>query len=457
MPRNALTVGWVLMLAGACAWAQESVGPLRLPCEFCAGITTDGTDLWCVDRRARTIQRVDPTTGASLKTIAVDDVHSAGLEWWDGRLYLVKGRERALCRINPDDGTVDLTVPLNGRSPTGIVIHQGTAWIADWNSPTLEIRDLTADGQLIDTLPAPHNPLWGGAYLDGVLWFVAPDHRLAYAMDAGTGAVLGALPTPMDKPSYVVALDGELAVGSWQTNALVRVPIDMEVARANLPAQAPIAGAGVTASARSERPNMPAAIAVGVLVLAALAVGLLVWRRRAGAATGDYATHPEVLYTFLAIDVRGSTELKAGRDPVSVRRTFDEYHAWVRRHAEARQGEVYSRSGDGVLCRFARATDALTTARSLRADLEAFNAQHNRLGSTLHIGMGLHTGPLLEAPGEDRGQVSSATLDFAMKLQAQASPEEILLSEDTLSRLPDREGIVEAGMLFSQKPVYRLS
>ena len=38
-----------------------------------------------------------------------------------------------------------------------------------------------------------------------------------------------------------------------------------------------------------------------------------------------------------------------------------------------------------------------------------------------------------------------------------AAPDEILLSEDTLSRLPSREGIVEAGMLFSQKPVYRLS
>lgn len=42
-----------------------------------------------------------------------------------------------------------------------------------------------------------------------------------------------------------------------------------------------------------------------------------------------------------------------------------------------------------------------------------------------------------------------------MKLRARTAPDEILLSEDTLGRLPGREGIVEAGMLFSQKPVYR--
>lgn len=453
---GALVVGCMILLAMRSVCAQETIGPLQLPTQFCAGITTDGTHLWCVDRKAREIVCVDPKTGEALKSIAVDDVHSAGLEWWNGRLYLVKGRDRVMCRIDPADGTVELTVPLNGRSPTGIVIREGKAWVADWLSPTIEIRDLTEDGKLVETIPSPHSPLWGGTYLDGVLWFVAPDHRLAYGIDAETGAVVGALPTPMDKPTYVVALDGELALGSWQANTLSRVPIDMEVARANLPERPQIGTTGIPA--RTDRRRTVALIAVALLLAGAAATAVLfAWRRRRGAADEDYATRPEVLYTFLAVDVRGSTEMKAGREPVSVRRTFDDYHAWVRRHVEAHRGEVYSRSGDGVLCRFARASDALAAARSLRDHLAAFNASHNLLGSPLRVGMGLHTGPLLEAPGDDRGQVSSATLDFAMKLQAQAAPEEILLSEDTLSRLPSREGIVEAGMLFSQKPVYRLS
>ncbi len=202
------------------------------------------------------------------------------------------------------------------------------------------------------------------------------------------------------------------------------------------------------------RPRWPLPLILVAIALSA-AGGALVWRwhkRR----ERDYARVPEVLYTFLAVDVRGSTALKTGQDPVSVRRTFDAYHGWVRRTASAHNGEVYSTSGDGVLCRFARATEAVAAARELRSSLDAFNTEANLLPRPVTIGMGLHTGPLLATGREDHGTVSSATLDVAMKIQAQAEPGEILVSAETATRLALGEELRDAGTVLGEMSVYRV-
>jgi beta-glucosidase-like glycosyl hydrolase/class 3 adenylate cyclase len=232
------------------------------------------------------------------------------------------------------------------------------------------------------------------------------------------------------------------------------------VATCPLPADAAGKLVAVTATAEglaperlvltSGRVSWPAA----VLLILAVALGAGLWHRRRRA---DYARVPEVLYTFVAVDVRDSTAAKAGQDPAAVRRTFDAYHQWVRTTMRSCHGDAYSTSGDGVLSRFARAADALAAGRALRDGLAEFNEQSNRLSQPLAIGIGIHTGPVLEKAREEHGRVASTTLDVAMKLQAHAGAGEILLSAETASRLPSREGLQEAGKVLGEITVYRAS
>jgi class 3 adenylate cyclase len=262
-----------------------------------------------------------------------------------------------------------------------------------------------------------------------------------------------------------VELAVDALLGAGDAGGLLS-PVSIPGARYDLAENAPAIPGALASSTqeqtgeRADRTTEPAPrrqpywlIAVAALVVAGIAL-ICVWRWHR-LRTADYARLPEVLYTFLAVDVRGSTGLKAGHDPVSVRRTFDAYHEWIRETVRGHQGEVYSTSGDGVLCRFARAGEALDAARELRASLDTFNSEANQLSEPLLIGMGLHTGPLLETPGEEHGTVSSTTLDLAMKLEAQAEPREILLSGETVVRLPSREGIQEAGRVHGEVAVYR--
>jgi len=332
-----------------------------------------------------------------------------------------------------------------------VLVRGGRVYVPDWSRPFVYVHD-AATGELIDQKPSPPNPVWGAAQSERYLWFINPHTQMAYAIEPEAWLLAAALPIPVNRPAGAVMIEDRLWVADWQADTLTVIAADVQpgVNLAGLDSPIPTILEAGRAGALRRWWWLGAALVVALAGVAA--IWLAVRRRRR-----DYALLPEVLYTFLAIDVRGSTELKQGEDAVSVRRTFDAYHRWVRQTVREHHGEVYSTSGDGVLCRFTRATDALVAARALRDALDGFNADHNLLAGPMLIGMGLHTGPLLEGDGDERGTVASATLDFAMKLQGQAAPREILLSGETVARLPSREGIQEAGQLFRQMAVYRVA
>lgn len=137
-------------------------------------------------------------------------------------------------------------------------------------------------------------------------------------------------------------------------------------------------------------------------------------------------------YSFLFVDVVGSRRMKLGQDADLVHRSFDAYHAAVARWVEQSRGEVYSSSGDGIMCRFARADDAVRAARSIMNGLGAFNATGNRLQAPFRVRVGIATGPAPDIDSSGGGRVAGEVLDRAYAVQECAEPGEIIVCENTL-------------------------
>jgi DNA-binding NtrC family response regulator len=141
--------------------------------------------------------------------------------------------------------------------------------------------------------------------------------------------------------------------------------------------------------------------------------------------------------TVLSLDIVESTAIKRGQDRPRVESTFAAFHEWVEEQARSARGEVYSRSGDGVLLAFPVADDALHCGQALLDGLAGFNEASNQLAAEVMVRIGLHTGDLPLAPRSERGRVSSSTLDTAAKLQEAAHPGELLVSAATHAALTD--------------------
>jgi len=158
-----------------------------------------------------------------------------------------------------------------------------------------------------------------------------------------------------------------------------------------------------------------------------------------GQALSDFLKLSARTSTFVSIDVVGSTALKAGETEQDVLYTFLAYHKLVSEVSYQHHGEVIHITGDGLMCRFQKASDAAAMTASVLNTIPEFNKKQNRLSHALLIRIGLHTGEVLEGEGQEGGQIISQTLDITAKLQQAAEAGHARLSEATVSAIADGE------------------
>jgi len=140
-------------------------------------------------------------------------------------------------------------------------------------------------------------------------------------------------------------------------------------------------------------------------------------------------------WTYLAVDVAGSTALKSGADALAVEYTFAEFHRYVAHHVAAHGGRIHSASGDGTIAMFADERSAVAAAETMQRGMLSFNQARNRLGRSLVIRAGIHSG-LVVAPGGDPAQVQfSEVLDHTSHLQQAAPPGGVAISHEALTRV----------------------
>jgi class 3 adenylate cyclase/CheY-like chemotaxis protein len=137
--------------------------------------------------------------------------------------------------------------------------------------------------------------------------------------------------------------------------------------------------------------------------------------------------------TFVSVDVVGSTQIKTGQNEQDIIYTFLAYHKLVSDLAYTHHGEVTNITGDGMMCRFQRALDAVGLAKTILAELPSFNKKQNRLTQPLPLRIGVHTGEVYESESLSSGQLISKTLDITAKLQQGAEANHALFSEATAS------------------------
>lgn len=169
------------------------------------------------------------------------------------------------------------------------------------------------------------------------------------------------------------------------------------------------------------------------------------------------------MMTFLSVDVVGSTAMKTGEPEQDIMATFLAYHKQASDLAYAHHGEVINIAGDGLMCRFQRADDALRMGESLLVELPRFNKQHNRLARPLKLRVGIHTGDVQRMEGLATNQWISRTIDLAAKIQECARADSVMLSEPSYLALTEgKDAIARAGWnaelqmnLFSYAPGVR--
>ncbi|MCZ6523986.1 MAG: adenylate/guanylate cyclase domain-containing protein, partial [Alphaproteobacteria bacterium] len=183
--------------------------------------------------------------------------------------------------------------------------------------------------------------------------------------------------------------------------------------------------------------------------------------QRGGAAQVDSV---ERELTVMFTDIAGFTSLSEGRPAEQVAAFLNEHFALIAAEVEAEGGTVDKFIGDSVMAFWgapeAQADHALRACRAVRAIAAAQAAanQRRRARGEPPVGLriGLHSGPVtvgnIGAPGRMNYTIVGDTVNVAQRLEQLGkrvhddAPEVVvLISDETVSHLPSRDGLEAAG------------
>jgi outer membrane protein assembly factor BamB len=158
---------WAATGAKLVAFDPKSGEPTRLLDVACdAGTAFDGKYLYQI-AEAR-IDKIDPATGKIVSSIPAPGSGSdSGLTWAEGSLWVGQYRDRKIHRIDPETGAVLRTIESN-RFVTGVTWVEGDLWHGTWEGDESELRRVNpADGAVLDRLQMPRGIGVSGLEWDG--------------------------------------------------------------------------------------------------------------------------------------------------------------------------------------------------------------------------------------------------------------------------------------------------
>ncbi|MGJ7488036.1 Vgb family protein [Variovorax sp. LT2P21] len=156
----------------------ETMRTLERPCD--AGTAFDGTHLWQIAESR--IDKIDPASGDVLASIPAPG-HGAdsGLTWAEGSLWVGQYRDRKIHRIDPATGALLRTIESN-RFVTGVTWVDGELWHGTWEGDESELRRIdVASGTVLERLAMPAGTGISGLESDGA--------DLFYCGGGGSGKV----------------------------------------------------------------------------------------------------------------------------------------------------------------------------------------------------------------------------------------------------------------------------
>jgi glutamine cyclotransferase len=137
---------------------------LELACD--AGSAFDGTHLYQL-AEAR-IDKIDPRSGQVVASIpAPGQGRDSGLAWAEGSLWVGQYRDRRIHRIDPATGAILRTIESN-RFVTGVTWVDGELWHGTWDGDESDLRHIDpATGAVLQRLEMPAGVGVSGLESDG--------------------------------------------------------------------------------------------------------------------------------------------------------------------------------------------------------------------------------------------------------------------------------------------------
>ena len=158
---------WAATGATLIAFDPDSGAMQRtLDCAGDAGTAFDGKHLYQI-AEAR-IDKIDPVTGNVLASIpAPGQGRDSGLAWAEGALWVGQYRDRKILKIDPSTGAVVRTIESN-RFVTGVSFVDGELWHGTWEGDESELRRLDKEsGAVLERLAMPAGTNVSGLESDG--------------------------------------------------------------------------------------------------------------------------------------------------------------------------------------------------------------------------------------------------------------------------------------------------
>jgi class 3 adenylate cyclase/membrane protein implicated in regulation of membrane protease activity len=136
----------------------------------------------------------------------------------------------------------------------------------------------------------------------------------------------------------------------------------------------------------------------------------------------------------VVVDAARSAEMKSQADPFAMEYSFREYQRLLETICVAHGGSIISTAGDGAVAAFSEPEAAFMAARRIQTEIDAFNAQVNRLAMPFKLRVGLHMGDVV---GDLEKIEYTEVIDIAAHVQGVSPIGGIALTEAVASRLPE--------------------
>lgn len=142
----------------------ETVRGIEVPA--CAGTAFDGRHLFQI--AGDLIRKIDPQTGRVLAEIpAPAGGDCSGLAWAEGSLWVGRFADRRIHRIDPETGAILRTID-SDRFVTGVTWVDGELWHGTWEDEESDIRRIDPQtGAVLERLEMPPGAGVSGLESDG--------------------------------------------------------------------------------------------------------------------------------------------------------------------------------------------------------------------------------------------------------------------------------------------------
>ncbi len=215
----------VVMLASSVQAAPgDTTRSVPSPANCPQGLTFDGAQIWCADRKSDYLYRVDPRHGEVTDSLPSPGYVPRGLAWDGTYLWCVDAGEELLYGIDPATHIVERTIPCPVSRPNGLAWDGQYLWLADYGDDQLH-QISTEDGTTIMSLPAPSGDPCGLAFDGSYLWVSDRSKDEIYAVTPDTGAVVITLHAPAPH-AWGLAWDGaHLWNVDYQTDRMYEIVV----------------------------------------------------------------------------------------------------------------------------------------------------------------------------------------------------------------------------------------